>query len=304
MFGNFSVDYCSEVHHAKSLEALGHEVIRLQETAAHSDEVLSLSLEADMLVWIHSHGFVVQGRPMIEVLDILKEKNIPTVAYHLDLYMGLERWQEYESSDYFKVQHFFTVDKLMANWLNENTETKGHYLPAGVLHEECYSLDLPKINDVIFVGSKGYHHEWPYRPQLINWLAETYGDRFKHYGGDGLGVIRGIDLNRLYGQSKIVIGDTLCPNYTYPCYMSDRIFETIGRGGFIIHPKIIGMEEFFEINKQVETYDYGNFKALKEKIDYYLTHKQERDIIREAGFKRVHRDHTYMSRWETIINTI
>lgn len=159
LYGNFSVDYCSEVHHAKSLEALGHQVIRLQETTVHTDEVLWNAMHSDMLIWIHSHGFLVQGRPMNEVLEILREKGIPTVAYHLDLYMGLDRWKEYETSDYFKVEYFFTVDKLMAEWLNQNTKTTGVFLPAGVLHEETYQLDLPKEYDVIFVGSKGYHHE-------------------------------------------------------------------------------------------------------------------------------------------------
>ena len=34
--GNFNVDYSSESHHAKTLEKLGHTVIRLQEGVATS----------------------------------------------------------------------------------------------------------------------------------------------------------------------------------------------------------------------------------------------------------------------------
>lgn len=301
MFGNFGISYTSEYHHALSLEALGHQVIRLQETTVHSDEVLFHALKADLLIWIHSHGFLVQGRPMNEVLDILKESNVPTMAYHLDLYMGLERWNEYENSDYFKVQYFFTVDKLMAEWLNEKTSTKGYYIPAGVLEEESYSLDLRKENDVIFVGSKGYHHEWPYRPQLIQWLQDTYGDRFKHYGGDGLGVMRGSELNRLYGRTKVVIGDTLCPGFNYPHYFSDRLFETIGRGGFLIFPKIKGLENYFDLENELITYNYGDFDDLKSKIDYYIENNHERKTIRERAFERVLREHTYTHRWEEIL---
>lgn len=38
--GNFRVDFCSEVHHAKSLESMGHEVVRLQETVATKEQLL------------------------------------------------------------------------------------------------------------------------------------------------------------------------------------------------------------------------------------------------------------------------
>lgn len=304
LYGNFLVSYCSEVHHALSIEALGHEVIRLQETEITTNQVLEESLKSNGLIWIHSHGFVNKGRPMIEVLDILREKGIPTLAYHLDLYMGIERWKEYKNSPYInKLQHFFTVDKLMADYLNKETNTKGHYLPAGVLHKECYALDLPKRYDVVFVGSRGYHKEWDYRPLLLDWLRDTYNRNFFHFGGDGLGVVRGHDLNELYSASKVIIGDTLCPNFNYPYYISDRLFETIGRNGFVIFPYITGIRDFFTENELV-TYTYGNFAELKEKIDYYLTHDDEREAIRKAGHERAKREHTYLHRWKKIIETI
>lgn len=303
LYGNFVVDYCSEVHHAKSLEALGHKVIRLQETTVTTEQVHYEAIYADMLIWIHSHGFINKGKPMSEVLQNLKERNIPTVAYHLDLYMGLERWREYEGSDYFKVQHFFTVDRLMADWLNEKTSTTGHYIPAGVLHEEAYSLKLPQTNDVIFVGSRGYHKEWPYRPQLIDFLKKEYDTRFKHYGGDGLGVVRGPDLNKLYAQSKIVVGDTLSPNFTYPSYFSDRLFETIGRGGFLIFPYISGLYDYFKPD-EIAVYKFGDLEDLKSTINYYLNHENIREKIRERGFKRVLAEHTYCHRWQSIIKII
>lgn len=304
LYGNDVVDYCSEVHHAKSIRALGHDVLLLNEQKISTDEVLEKSLQSDGLIWIHSHGFVNAGRPMGEVLDILRDKGIPTLAYHLDLYMGIQRWKDYENSPYMnKLQHFFTVDKLMADWLNKNTNTKGHYLPAGVFHEETYSLDLPKIYDVVFVGSKGYHPEWDYRPKLIDWLRATYGSRFFHFGGDGLGVVRGHELNKVYSQSKIVIGDTLCPNFTYPHYFSDRAFESPGRNSFMIFPYIEGIRDCFT-EQELVTYKYNDFVELKTKIDYYLTHEEEREKIRKAGHERVKKEHTYLQRWQTILKTL
>ena len=302
--GNFSVPYSSENHHVKTLESLGHEVICLQEGKIDGNEIVRQALLSDLFVVVHTHGWVTPILPLSDVLRLLKGK-VTTLTYHLDLWFGIERQKDLETDDFYKlIDHFFCTDKLMADWFNDNTKVKGHFLPAGVYHEETYLLDLPKTNDVIFVGSKGYHNEWKWRPQLIDWLYQTYGDRFKHYGNDGLGVVRGDDLNKLYSSTKIVVGDTLCLNFNYPYYLSDRVFETTGRGGFLLMPYIKGIEDLFEIGKEIITFKFGDFKDLKKKIDYYLEHDDERESIRIAGFERTKKDHTYKNRWIKILEEI
>jgi hypothetical protein len=324
--GNFGVEYSSETHHKKSLESLGHEVIALQETQAGSEMILEEALKSSMFVWVHTHGWETPGEQSMEtVLKKLKEAGVPTVTYHLDLWLGLQRQADLEKDPVYKsIQHFFTVDKKMADWFNENTEVEGHYLPAGVFGDECYMKPVTQTilnrhvkpgqmfieeipiyqNEVIFVGSRGYHPEYKYRPQLIDWLHLIFGDKFKHYGGDGLGVVRGDALNQLYADTKVVVGDSLNIGFDYPGYWSDRIYETTGRGGFIIHPEIEGLETQFEYGKEIVTYKYGDFADLEEKINHYLTYDQEREAIRKAGFERTKRDHTYARRWEHIINMV
>jgi hypothetical protein len=305
--GNFQVDFTSESHYAKTFEKLGHQVIRMQEPRVTTDDVYRIAMQCDMFFWVHTHGWDLNGnRTMQEVLRRLDRANIPTVAYHLDLYMGLRRWTEYEDSAYFKVKHFFTVDKLMADWLNENTSTIGHYLPAGVFEDECYIGEYdPRFDfDVVFVGSRRYHNEWQYRPQLIAWLEQTYGRRFGHFGNDGIMAIRGKQLNDLYATAKVVVGDTLCLDFKYPHYWSDRIYETTGRGGFMVHPYITGIEtQFSEVN-EVMFYQYGNFEHLKKIIDTALANSTARKQIQMAGHERTKRDHTYTNRLQTIIETV
>lgn len=159
-------------------------------------------------------------------------------------------------------------------------------------------------NEVIFVGAYHYHHEYKYRPQLIDWLRATYGERFSLYGRDGLGQLRGDDLNRLYARTKVVVGDTLCKDFTHPEYYSDRLFETTGRGGFLIFPYIKGIEDCFELGKELITYEFGNFAQLKDLIDYYLEHDEEREEIRLAGHERTKRDHTYKNRAEQMLKIL
>lgn len=305
--GNFRVDFTSESHYAKTFEKLGHTVIRLQETERTTDEIYSIADDCDMFFWVHTHGWESRGhRTMADVLRKLESHNIPTVAYHLDLYMGLQRWQEYENSEYFKVRHFFTVDKLMADWLNENTATIGHYLPAGVYEDECNLGDYNRHFDfdVIFVGSRRYHPEWQYRTELIDWLQKTYGNRFGHFGNDGIMMVRGKALNDVYASAKVVVGDSLCKGFDYPYYWSDRIYETTGRGGAIIHPYIKGLETQFEDGSEVLFYNFNDLASLKEKIDYLLANPDTLKSIKEKGHERTLRDHTYTNRLQTIIETI
>ena len=309
MVGNFDVSYCSEVHHANTLESLGHTVHRLREGKANANEILQSALKSQLLIWVHTHGWETPQTEQFSVpylFETLKKYNIPTMTYHLDLWLGINRQNDLESDPFYKtIGHFFTVDKLMADWFNDKTDVKGHYLQAGVYEPECVIDNSGGMqNDIIFVGSKGYHKEWQYRPQLIDKLKQMYGDRFKHFGNDGLGVVRGEALNQLYGSTKIAIGDSLCINFEYPYYWSDRVYETMGRGGFIIHPYIKGMEEHFEDKKHLVFYKFNDFDDLKVKIDYYLENDEEREAIRLAGHNHVKENHTYTNRWKTIIEEL
>ena len=304
--GNFRVDYSSESHHLKTLESLGHDVVKLQESEATSEDVFNNAINSDLFVWVHTHGWSTPGRlTMQDMLIELKKHKVPSMTYHLDLWLGLNRQKDLLRKPVYQfIDHFFTVDSKMADWFNTKTSVKGHYLPAGVYDKECSYTPATAKEEVIFVGSKTYHPEWPYRPKLINFLSQTYGARFNLYGREGLGVVRGQDLNNLYASTKVVVGDTLCPNFEYPNYWSDRIYETLGRGGFLIHPYIPGLEKEFENKKHLVFYEYNNLDQLKQLIDYYLEHEEEREEIRKSGHELVKNNYTYKNRWEHILKEI
>src|SRR6202035_1514872 len=118
------------------------------------------------------------------------------------------------------------------------------------------------------------------------------------------GTVRGNDLNRIYAGSKVAVGDTLCPNFAYPHYWSDRVYETLGRGGMLIHPNIRGMSKSFKNRQHLLYYTYGEFTQLRMLIDYYVTHGAEREKIHQAGHAHVKAHHTYRHRWATILETV
>ena len=87
------------------------------------------------------------------------------------------------------------------------------------------------------------------------------------------------------------------------CSDIESVFESTGRGGFTIFPKIEGIEGTFS-DDEIVWYEHGNLKDLKSKIDYYLEHDDEREAIRIAGNKRTKSSHTYTQRWKEILERL
>ena len=92
---------------------------------------------------------------------------------------------------------------------------------------------------------------------INGYLKDIYGNRYSKFGWPET-FHRNAQLNNLYANSKIAIGDSVCIGFNHERYWSDRVFETIGRGGFIIHPYIKGLEEFFIPDKEIILKQFKN----------------------------------------------
>lgn len=330
------------MHLAKTLEDLGHEVIRIQEKPRREDDPDWLAKAGifDLFLYTRTWGKMVT----IDDLIVLEKAVIPTVSYHLDLYVGLSRKYLHEgktldevlqTDPFWRTDFVFTPDgdPESAEVFKRNG-VNHHYMKPGVFKQECYIARIgeldhiaqmpggafevglkntePKI-DVLFVGGGDYpgspngygHPEWPYRDKLIQWLRDIYGDRFVKYGHPQQ-TIRNEDLNQLYANAKVVVGDSVCLGFNHKNYWSDRVYETLGRGGFLIHPYIKGMEEEFKDKEHLVYYEYGNFDQLRALIDYYLSPKcaDDRERIRKAGHEFVKNHATYTERLKRMLEIV
>jgi spore maturation protein CgeB len=81
-----------------------------------------------------------------------------------------------------------------------------------------------------------------------------------------------------------------------------RAFEVTACGGFEMINYRKGLSQLFEIDKEVVS--FNNYNDLIEKIDYYLSHDNERAMIAEAGRLRAHKDHTYKLRLQLMLKTV
>lgn len=285
----------TENHIALTLEKLGHEVNFIQEDEIKFGTLPGLVEGSNLFLWTRTW----KDKVLLEDLKKIEAMGIPTVSYHLDKYAGIKRDGGLGVDTFWKTMYVFSPEgSVESNRIFEEHGINQIYMPAGVFEEECYIASENEFDhDIVFVGGgvEYMHPEWSYRGELVTWLQKTYGDRFLKVGGRD-GSVRGEDLNHLYARSKIVIGDTLCKDFTDAFYYSDRVFETTGRGGFMIHPYIPGITDHFRDRTEIVLYSYGNFTQLKNLIDYYLEHDEEREEIRRKGHLRTKETNTYTHR--------
>lgn len=273
-----------EEYIARSFESLGHTVGKIEEVGSYKYLLKDIdSFKPDLVI------FAKLIQPYAEqLLEDLKKRKIISVSWVFDLYWNYNREYQLKYPN-FKADYVFTTDGGLHDWgeINHNCVRQGIYEP------ECVLEKGKKVNDVIFVGSfNGFN---PERNKIFEQIEKDFN--FKWIGKHDSDEMRGMKLNRLYAESKIVIGDSV---YS-PHYWSNRIVETLGRGGFLIHMEVEGLKEEYP---HLITYKRGNYADLKSKIEYYLTHEKERNAIIKKNYKWVKDNYTCEKQCQKLLDFI
>lgn len=299
--GNFRHPFCTEVHIAQTLEQfLDVHVDRIQEDEVPLADIEVRAKASDLLLYTRTWGL--GGEEVVDMWRRIEDVGVPTASYHLDLYYGLDRGKAVPTDPFWRTQYVFTPDGDPAaqEWF-ESVDINHHWIKPGVFEGECFRgrKDADRYPfPVVFVGSwKNYHKEWPHRKQLVKHLMRgKFKKQVGIYGHESLGTIRGHPLNDLYASATIVIGDSLCPNFNKPNYWSDRVYETIGRGGYLAHPKVAGLEEEFEDEAELSYYDYGDFSQVDSLIEQALDDPGWCRNVADHGQWRVRNECSYTQR--------
>jgi len=278
---------------ARSFESLGHEVERCNATSSDAvrliDRIDKFNPDFVLFAKLNIHG------DKVEFMRTLKRKGIFTVCWVFDLYIGYERERYMKTMVYFNADMVFTTD----GGHQKEFEEKGinHYLlRQGIYDKEAYIKKGDLKYGVIFVGTKNIVYE--YRTKIMQRLQQTV--ELVWFGRDNSEEIRSHELNELYGQTKIVMGDSVYSDG----YWSNRIYETLGRGGFLIHPMVRGLEKEFEPYKHFVPYERGDYGSLYKIIKYYLKNDDARDEIRLAGHEFCKKHYTYKIRCQELITQV
>lgn len=310
--GNFRPPHSTENHVATALRSTpGVQVDYLQENEPPVWQRLAAGDfgGADMILWTRTGwDWPAVGWTHDEARDAMRamllnaaEEGIVTVGFHLDRWWGLNREGQVLDEPFFQCDYVFTADGGHdAEWAAVGVNHC--WLPPAVSRPECYpgrarrEFSLP----VTFVGSwqGGYHAEWTHRPALISWLQQTYGSGLALWPRPGRPALRGQALRDLYASTQVVVGDS-CLVGAPARYWSDRIPETTGRGGFLIHPWVEGLDEQ---HPHLVTWPIGDWDRLAGLIDHYLSHPAERRDLAAMNQAHTLDWHTYERRMIQVLD--
>ena len=108
------------------------------------------------------------------------------------------------------------------------------------------------------------------------------------------------EMPKIFHLSKINLNLTSKPIRTG---LPLRIWDILSAGGFLLTNYQEEIPEYFEIGKDLEV--YTSQEELLQKIDYYLTHEEERSHIAQNGYNKIlSQKHTLKDRLQIILSKI
>lgn len=326
--GNFSKPWCSEVHFTASVESLGHRVVRWQENTLDWATLPRLAEGEATQVVFWTRTWDTPRDVVTEAFGELRSAGIPSVAYHLDRWWGLEREYQIHTEPFFRLNLVVSPDDQAEKWAAAGVNHL--WMPPGVYAAECGEVaPNPRRwpHDVVFVGSFPYPHPaWaPYRAGLVAAFRGAFGKRFGVWPQRGR-PIRGRDLQELYATAKVVVGDS-CLSGSPKMYWSDRIPESLGRGALLIHPRVDGMEAWYRTQRwehgsgdlhpyaeggswppdsfgDLLTYDLGDFGQAVRLAEWALARPVAAQQIRAQGRATVLGRDTYAHRLAAVLTHV
>jgi len=146
--------------------------------------------------------------------------------------------------------------------INNNT----YFLQEGFNAELDKPMNVPYLYDVSFIGNLRQHRAKYCEIANKHWKFKNITDAYREKHAIAVGNTK-INLNFTHGGT------------------SDRTYKVLAAKGFLLTESWDGMENDFQDGIDLVTFE--GEKDFIDKINYYLTYENERDRIREHGYKTV-----------------
>ena len=155
---------------------------------------------------------------------------------------------------------------------------------------------LQKDIDVSFVGSR--HGA---RKASLEQLNEN-GIKINGFGRDWGGRISFDEMISVFNCSKINLNLSNSSVDENIKQIKGRHFEVPMCGGFLLTDYVAGLEDYFIPGQEIETFQ--GIEEATDKINYYLTHDEDRETIADAGYRRAITSHTWEKRLRNVFDQI
>ncbi|NOY65007.1 MAG: glycosyltransferase [Nitrospirae bacterium] len=247
-------------------------------------------------------------------LEILRAGGLKTAFWFVENYRHLDYWR-YIFPHY---DYLFVIQKgEFITHIKETLRKPVHYLPLAASPDVHRPLELTEDeikeygSDVSFVGA-GYKNRREFFTGLIDYDLKIWGNEWDLNSPLGRVIQREgrrvstEDIVKIFNASKININLHSSAVHSgvdpFGDFINPRTFEIAASRAFQLVDTRESLSEFFDIGKEIET--FKSLNELRKKIDYYLSHPEERVEIAEAGYRRVLKEHTYEIRLEEMIDFI
>lgn len=149
----------------------------------------------------------------------------------------------------------------------------------------------------------------------VSFVGQNYGKRWENLlylkdngvpiaiFGRGFGRFLEFDeIIRIFNTSKINLSFSGSSRRDDIKQIKGRVFEVPMCGGFLLTEYVDGIEEYYEIGKEIEC--FKSTAEAVEKISYYLKHNDKRMEIANNGYQRSFREHTWVKRLTGIFDEV
>lgn len=204
----------------------------------------------------------------------------------------------------------FLKDRYMAETFRDKLEINAHYLPEAcnpMWHRRVQpdKADLRKYGCDLCTASNMYYYRARMLEVFKDYDLKIWGKSYpswlkspmrSHYPNV---YVTELEKAKAFNSAKIVLntmhfGEILAVN----C----RLFEVAGCGAFQIADHKPVIRELFEPEQEIVT--FRTRAELKEKVDYYLAHPEERQEIAARACARAHHEHTYEHRLKKMFKVL
>ncbi|MDJ0633115.1 MAG: glycosyltransferase [Xenococcaceae cyanobacterium MO_188.B29] len=224
---------------------------------------------------------------------------------HINLMWNISHPDKVSREEYERYDHIFVASHHYADKLSKKITT-----PVSTLLQ-CTDPNIfyPETNDnipqeeVLFVGNSRKQFRTIIKNALeVDLQVSVYGTRWEniipsayHKGNH----IENRKLHYYYSTCKILLNDHWS-SMKENGFISNRIFDAAACGCFVISDDVIGATDIF--GDTLVTYKNAN--ELKQLVDYFLEHEQERKLISNKLKKIVLSEHTFEHRVLSILDIL
>lgn len=170
---------------------------------------------------------------------------------------------------------------------------KSRYKPYAANPKIYKKLGLEKKYDVAFVGA-----HYGTRPYYVEYLRANGVEVYTKGQGWDEGEATPEEMIEIFNQAKIVLGFAGVGINDDIFILKGRDFEVPLSGSLYMTQRHDELTEYFSLGKDIET--YGSKEELLDKVQYYLKHENEREVIAEQGKYTCQTHYTAKAAYEKI----